>query len=132
MKLWLAHKVSGEDQSKLEEEMKKICFKLREIGVDYYCSFLENEVGNTKSKKELIENAFEKINEFDGTLTIIKSDDLSEGMLIEMGYTIAKGKKLILAIKKGTMEGKYVRVIANQIIEFEDIEDLVSKLEDLD
>jgi nucleoside 2-deoxyribosyltransferase len=131
MKLWLAHKVGGEDYKKLKEEMKKVCGKLQELGIDYYCSFLESEVGTKKSKEELIQNAFRKINEFDGTLAIIKSIDLSEGMLIEIGYTLAKEKNFILAIKKGIMERRYVRVLANKVIEFEDLDDLLSKLEEI-
>ena len=130
MKLWMAHKVSGEDYFRLESEMKKIGSSLEKAGHEPYCSFLKLETNakNKLSKKELIQNAFDKIDEFDGTLAIIKSDDLSEGMLIEMGYTVARRKKLILAIKKEVMENRYVRAIANQIIEFNNLDDLLGKL----
>jgi len=131
MKLWLSHKVSGEDRNQLEKEMRGICIKLEEIGISYYCSFLDVEMRSEKSKKELIENAFGKIGEFDGVLAIVKSEDKSEGMLIEIGYAIAKNKKFILAIKKGIMEERYVRALANQIIEFDNPDDLLNKLEEI-
>ncbi len=127
MKLWLAQRVTGEDHVQLEKEMKKIVSVLEDNGHEPYCSFLDSEM-KKKEKVEKVKNAFMKIDESEGTLAIIKSEDKSEGMLIKMGYTVAKGKKLILVIKKGVMEDKYVRAIASQVIEFDDIDDLVDKL----
>ena len=51
-------------------------------------------------------------------------------MLIEIGYAIAKGKRFILAIKKG-VETTFIREIADKIIEFETLEELYSKLKKL-
>ena len=127
MVFFIAHKVSGEDKEKLEAEMKSFCIALKKSGYDYYCSFLDNEMRNERSKEELINNAFKKIDELDGVLAIIKSEDKSEGMLIELGYAVAKGKKVVLLIKKN-IKSDFIRAIANQIIEFNNLEDTYNKL----
>ena len=127
MKWFIAHKVSGEDYEQLEEEMKQFCSKLTESGHEYYCSFLDRTMRKTESKEEKIKNAFDKIDSLDGILIMIKSDAKSEGMLLEAGYAIAKGKKFVLLIKEGAT-ANYLRALANHVIEFNDNNDLLEKI----
>ena len=59
----------------------------------------------------------------------IKSHEKSEGMLIETGYAFAKKKKIFLVIKEG-IKTTFIHQIANKVIEFKDIEDLLIKLKE--
>jgi len=81
--------------------MTEFCESLESAGHGYYCSFLDKEMRKDIGKQERIENAFKKIDELDGVIALAKSDDKSEGMLLEYGYAAAKGKKIILFIKMG-------------------------------
>ena len=49
-------------------------------------------------------------------------------MLIEIGYALAKKKKIILAMKEG-VNFYFTEDIADKVIEFSDIKDLLIKLE---
>ncbi len=51
-------------------------------------------------------------------------------MLLEIGYALAKKKKFVLAIKEG-VRTVFIREMANQIIEFETLDQLYSKLSKL-
>lgn len=51
-------------------------------------------------------------------------------MLLEIGYALAKKKKIILAIKKD-IETTFIRAMADEVIEFEDVKDLSRKLGEL-
>lgn len=127
MKLFIAHKVSGEDYAKLKRDVIKVCTALREVGHKCYCSFLDGKMRKEANKKIKIENALSKINESDGILAIVKSDEKSEGMLIEVGYAKAKGKKIVLLINKD-INDNYIGAIATKIIEFDELNDVYDKM----
>ena len=57
MKLFIAHKVSGEDYAKLKRDVIKVCTALREVGHKCYCSFLDGKMRKEANKKIKIENS---------------------------------------------------------------------------
>ncbi len=129
MKIFIGQAVSGEDMNKLYEEMEKIYTSLEDH--EYYCTLQEDEKEfQKKNKKEMLNHAFEEIDKADAFLAIVRSERRSEGMLIEIGYVLSKKKKLILAIKKG-VKNTYLRDMAEKVIEFENTDDLIKQLGDL-
>ena len=71
-----------------------------------------------------------ELDDSDCILAFVKSEEKSEGMLIEIGYALAKRKKFILAIKKD-IETTFIKEMADQIIEFEGLNELYNKLSKL-
>ncbi len=132
MKFFIAQRVTGEEKSKLIEECKKIKFILDELGHKVYCTMFEdrNEF-ESKSKKERMEHAFRNIDNSDTLLIIVRNQDKSEGMLMEVGYALGQKKEIILLINKN-VNNTYLRDVADNVIEFEDIEDLHNKLNKLE
>jgi hypothetical protein len=59
----------------------------------------------------------------------VESNEKSEGLLLEAGYAKAQNKKIILAIKKD-VNLRFLRAIADSIVEFEDMNDLKEKMKD--
>jgi len=49
---------------------------------------------------EIIHQAFDEVKKSDAIIALIESEEKSEGMLLEIGYAKAVGKKLIVVIKK--------------------------------
>ena len=96
------------------------------MGIGWYCTFLDENI-REKTRKDYIGNTIETIKGVDGTLAIIKSEEKNEGLLIEVGLIVGMQKKLFLPIRKGVMKGRYVRLLADKIIEFNGIDDLVNK-----
>jgi len=129
MKIHIAYKFTGEDRKKLEKDMKKICSILRNKGHEVFCTLFDNNL--PKLKKELFNNAFNKIDNSEVVLVLIKSEDKSEGLLMEVGYSIANKKRIVLAIKDA-VKNTHLRDLIDEVIEFKDIEDLANKLEEFE
>jgi len=129
MKIFLSYRFTGEDQKELASTIGAVTNSLRENSHEVYCS-LEDE-GWFREKKhtnsEIMEHAFQKINESDLLLAFIRSNDKSEGMLVEIGYAIGKGKRFALALRRGAQTTS-IHEMANPLIEFESIPELCQKL----
>lgn len=128
-KIYLSYKFAGEDKEKLVQTLGRIIKTLRSAGHTVQCSiedeqwFLENKTTN----KDILQHAFEQLDKSDMVLAFIKSNEKSEGMLLEIGYMMAKNKPLVLALKQGVKTG-FLAESANQLIKFDSIDDLCDKL----
>ncbi|MFH1211550.1 MAG: nucleoside 2-deoxyribosyltransferase [Candidatus Woesearchaeota archaeon] len=132
MKVFLSYRFSGEDPEVLRKTIQSICESLKKAGHDPFCSFWEGDFfkENKYSNKQILQHALKELENSDIYLAFIKSEDKSEGMLIEAGYALAKGKKFYLAIKKG-VHTTFIKELADTIIEFENLEELYNKLSKL-
>ena len=128
MRIFIAHKVAGEDPEKLEAIIRNICNALDKSGHNYYCVFLEENKFNGKKKRDIMFHALKQIDKSDAVLVFVNSTEVGEGVLIEIGYTITNKKKIILAINK-INHYSYARDVADKIIEFDDLSSLYNKLE---
>ena len=81
-------------------------------------------------KKDLFLNTLKRLDSAEAILALIKSEEKSEGMLMEIGYAWGRDKKLILAINKD-VKNTHLREFADTIIEFSDINELYEKLKNL-
>jgi nucleoside 2-deoxyribosyltransferase len=129
MKIFLSYRFTGEDPVELQKNLSAIIQTLRGGGYEVYCS-IEDEAWFREKKhtnKEIMEHAFKIIDECDLLLAYIKSDEKSEGMLVEIGYFIGKGKPFALALKRG-VKTTSIAEMAKPLIEFDALEDLCEKL----
>jgi nucleoside 2-deoxyribosyltransferase len=127
----LSFKFTGENMEELTPVLEMIIGQLRTQGHDVYCS-IEDEVWFRErewTNGEIMERAFEKIDASDILFAFVRSEERSEGMLVEIGYALAKGKRLVLAIKEG-VNTTSLKDLAAAIIEFVDTDDLIKKLPD--
>ncbi len=132
MKIFISYKRTGEDPEELKEVIHNIFTNLEKAGHIPFCSFWKDDFfkKNKFTYKQILEYALNELENSDCILAFVKSEDKSEGMLLEIGYALAKKKKLILAIKKD-VRTVFIREMADQIIEFEALDQLYSKLSKL-
>ncbi|MBI5871637.1 hypothetical protein HZB88_00965 [archaeon] len=132
MRIFLSYRFTGEDSVVLKEIIQNICNSLEKAGHSHFCSFWKGDFfnGNKFTHKQILEHALEELEKSDVYLAFIRSEDKSEGMLIEAGYALAKKKKFYLAIKKGVYT-VFLREIADKVIEFEELDKLYEKLSKL-
>jgi nucleoside 2-deoxyribosyltransferase len=128
MKIQLAYRFTGENPEELTEQLKKIKSILENNKHTTYIPVLDPD--RPKEKKALFLNTLKRLDSVDAILALIKSNEKSEGMLMEIGYAWGKNKKLIIAINKD-VKNTHMREFADVIIEFSDINDLYKKLKDL-
>lgn len=131
MKIFIGQAVTGEDLNQLYKEMDQIYLSLDKAGHLHYCTLKENEEEfSKKTKMQMLQHAFNEIDKSDAFLAIVRSEKRSEGLLIEIGWVMAKKKKFILAIKRD-VKNTYLRDLADKVIEFDKIEELTKHLEKL-
>lgn len=132
MRCFISYRFTGEDPKELEETIKHICNLLIKEGHNHYCSFWDSGDNglfkkNKFTNKQILEHALNEIDKADCIIVLIKSEEKSEGMLIEIGYALSKKKKIFLIIKKG-VKTTFVREVADKVIEFDNLKEL-KKLE---
>ena len=130
-KIFLGQAVTGCDFKNLKKESRDIVSLLKEKGHICYCTLCEGDSFQDKSKREILGHAFEIIDDSDIFLAILRNENKSEGMLIEIGYCMAKNKKVILAIHKD-VKGTYLPEMFDEVIVFDDFGDLKNKLKEYD
>lgn len=131
-KFFLSYKFTGEDIAELTETLSKILATLRALGHKVYCS-IEDEKSfqeNLKTNKEILHHTLNHLDDSDLIFAFVRSEQKSEGMLIEVGYALAKGKPFVLAIQNG-IKTTFLTEIANTLIEFESVNDLCEKLKEV-
>lgn len=133
MKVFVAYKYTGEDFGQLQRIIPDICKAIDSSGNGSFCSFFNDDFykENKYTAGQILKYVFTEIEKADCILAFILSPEKSEGMLLEIGYALALGKKFILAIKKD-LKTTFLHEMADQIIEFETIEELNEKLKKLE
>jgi nucleoside 2-deoxyribosyltransferase len=132
MRIFVSYRFTGEDPDQLRTVIHEICSSLENAGHQTFCSFWKGDFykENKFTHKQILNYALDELERSDMYLAFVKSEDKSEGMLIEAGYAIAKNKKVYLAIKKG-IRTTFIREMADKIIEFETLDELYQALNKL-
>lgn len=133
MKIFLSYRFTGEDPAELTVTLGKIMTALRDRGHTVYCS-IEDEAwfrGQKRTNGEIMRHAFDHLDSSDLILALVKSDEKSEGMLVEVGYALGKGKKFALAMKTG-VKTTSIQDMADVLIDFDTIDNLCETLTQID
>lgn len=89
MKIFVGQAVTGEDLELLNTEYTSIKSALERAGHTCYCTLLADRTA-PKEPGEWIHYALEQIDAADAYCAIVRSHKKSEGMLIEVGYVLAR------------------------------------------
>ena len=132
MKIFISYKFAGENPQELEKILLEISNVLEESGHKVYSASKDEDlfIQENFSAKQILNHALTEIDNADCLLVFAKSNEKSEGMLIEIGYALAKNKKIILAIKEN-VNFFFTEDIADEVIEFEDFDNLLNKLKEI-
>ena len=129
MRYYIAYKFLNTDKEMLKKNLG-IISDMIEIEDNTTCIFyrdIQNRWAIQMSIDEVIKQAFVEVKKSDAILAFIESEEKSEWMLLEIGYAKALGKKLLLVIKRW-IHLRFINALADEIIEFESMEDLESKI----
>lgn len=137
--VFVSYRFNGETLENLLAMMDRITESLEQAGFEAHSSLAETRRGFFEQRGmkpgQITQYMCRKLPRHDAMLVIVKSEDKSEGMLLEVGYRNAladhdiKYLPLILAVKEGVHT--CMREIADTILEFKDLDDLCGQLSSL-
>ena len=112
-----------------KNNIEKLCSVVRTAGFEDFCFIrdIENYEKVFDDPKELMRRAKEEIEKSDALL--INITDKPTGRAIEAGIAYSLGKKVIVIMKKGTEVKDTVRGITDEVIEYDEIDDIVPMLQ---
>lgn len=130
MKVFVGQAVTGQDFNMLERDTKKVYSALEKAGYNV-CSNMDKEgKGVVKTAGGWMTSAFEELDKSDIFLAIVRTEHRSEGLLMEIGYCLAKKKEIILAINDN-VKNTYLPEVVSKTLRWKDFDDLLTKLSKL-
>jgi nucleoside 2-deoxyribosyltransferase len=110
-------------------EIEKLCAAVKSAGmVDFsFIRDIENYEKTFDIPKDLWNAALKELERCDALLVDV-SDSPSGGRVVEVGMAYALRKPIFVVLKKGTHLKEFYRGVANLVIEYEEIEDIISPL----
>ncbi|MBL8031800.1 MAG: nucleoside 2-deoxyribosyltransferase [Candidatus Doudnabacteria bacterium] len=128
MKIFISFRYTGETYESLVEFFRPVCDVLESAGHQVFCSLWKEEEYKQKQylPKEILADAFTEMDSCDALLAVVRSNDRSEGMLMELGYALAKQKRVYAAVHSGVVS--YVPDVAYSSARFSTIEELLTIL----
>lgn len=132
MKIYVAFRFTGEDPAVLDKELGIIGEILKESGHEVFCSFWQEKYyqDNNFGNKEIINYSLAQLDASDMLVAYIKSNEKSEGMLLEIGYAVGKGKRVIVLIKEG-VKTNFVTHLASEVIHYEEFSEFETALREV-
>lgn len=132
MRIYFCYKFRNyTNKASLKSKLETISELLERQGHSTYIYWRDNQKWSILSSKEeprsIITKAFYQIRNSDVLFAFTDAQDISEGMLLELGYGYAIGKKIIL-VTVGNSSLRFVTVIANKVIVFDSFGFLIDSL----
>lgn len=130
MKIYIAYKFTGVSMEALNNTVRLIITKLREQGNDVFCN-LERDDFYIKEKctaKQIMDDCFSHLDQCEKLILFVAPNTgMGEGMLIELGYAIAKKKSTLLLLPED-FKSVSAKAVVDDIITYADMSDLTAKL----
>jgi nucleoside 2-deoxyribosyltransferase len=133
MKVFISYRFTGEKLEDLKALLSPIQKALEEKGASAYCNLSDPELEERSKNfapEDYVFDAFKILDTCQMLFVVITSESKSEGMILEVGYAIAKGIPVIVALKEG-VGNTYLPGMARQVIKWSDVDDLKEKIKEV-
>lgn len=132
MKIFISYRFSDIPIEELEKLLNPVCDLFKNHNIQTFCNFYKDrhykENGYTVS--EIMDDCFLMIDQFDIILCLVDTPKQSPGMLLEVGYGLAK-EKLVMVCSRKDCEIDTLCELADENISYENYDDLIYKLKEL-
>lgn len=132
MRTFIAYRFTGESLAELKPMLEGIVEAFSKRGVEAYCSLFDEPDFQEKgyTQRQIFDYTFSVLDDTDFIFVLQMSKAKSEGMLMEIGYCIAKKKPVVLAQKRGITE-TYIHEFADTVVQFNTIDDVLQEIQSL-
>ena len=127
--IMISYKFTGEDIKAIQNLLGIVYEVLTSKGIEYFCnfSFDDHYKDNNYTHGQIMRHCFEELDKTKCLLVLLTSNNKSEGMLMEIGYALAKNKKVIIA-RHRDVHDTYLHDMDLDLIEWDTLEELRVKL----
>lgn len=129
MKYFISYRHTGAEGPELDalQHTLKDAFDTR--GDEFNSTYFDQETFNDSDMDwaQIMCHVLKLIDSMDVLFIVVNSEHKSEGMLIEVGYCLAKNKKIIVA-KDKAVQGLYFPTLITEMFEYDGLQDLHEKI----
>lgn len=132
MKYFISYRHNGAESTRLKLLQQAIRDAFTETQHTFYSTYVHKQYfdSNRLSYTDILLHALHEINGYDRLLVILDSDEKSEGMLIEVGYCLAKSIPIIV-VKNRRVKSHQFPAIADQVVQYDGLTDLRKNIHSL-
>jgi nucleoside 2-deoxyribosyltransferase len=135
MRAFVSYRHTGESEDSIKPLLEAVRETLAARGVSIHNTFFDVREGRFDKPglepKEFMREAFKMMDRSDFLLVLQTSEERSEGMLMEVGYAIAKQLPVVVATRSG-VAGTYLPQMGSLSFQWGDEEQLRDQLGRLD
>jgi len=134
MKAFISYRFTGEKIEDIKALIDPVQTSLKDKGIDAYCNFSDDDLEERSKNFQPQDYVFDAFKIIDGTdllFVILNSESKSEGMILEIGYCIAKKIPVVVAVRDD-IKNTYLPGMANSVIKWGEVSDLVEKISEFD
>lgn len=132
--IFISFGLNGETESDLKSMISPIKEKFSDKGISAYCNLFDEELSKRSvnfKPEDWMHEAFKKLNKAELQFVLLSSEAKDEGMILEIGYAIAKNIPVIVAVKD-SIKDTYLPNMADLVIRWKNIDDLLQQIEKID
>lgn len=129
MKYFISYRHTGAEGPRLDALQQTIKEALDARGDEFYSTYYHQEEFNDDNMtwSEILLKVLSIIDDADALFVLVDSKDISEGMLVEIGYSIGKRQKVIIA-KNSEVRGLRFPDLADKTFEYDSLQVLRDKI----
>lgn len=129
MAYFISYRHTDADPQQLQQLLPAIRDAFTAAGETIYSTYFEDESFRAahSTPAEMMRHAFTKIDELRGLFVIQNSNERSEGMLMEVGYCLAKNYPICVATQQN-VQHTYLPSMVKRHLVYNDIEDLIQQV----
>jgi len=129
MKVFVSYRFSNIKKEDLEKLLDPVCLFFKDINITTFCNFYKDQyyLDNNYSAKEIMTDCFMNIDDSDIILCLVDTEKYSCGMLLEIGYSLANRKNIIVCSRVGC-EIDTLSKMANHNIKYSNYNELLEEI----
>lgn len=129
--MFISYRFSGIPESQLNQLIHPIYSYFRDNNVDIFCNYYRDKfyVDNLWNAKMIMTECFENIDKSHTIICLVDTDKYSCGMLLEIGYALAKNKNIVVC-SRINCEINTLCEMASSNIKYSNYSELLSSLKE--
>lgn len=128
--IFISFGLNGETESNLKNMIAPIKQKFSEKDIEAYCNLFDEELLKRSidfKPEDWMHEAFKELDKAELQFVLLSSEAKDEGMILEIGYAIAKNIPVVVAIKD-SIKDTYIPNMAGFVIKWSDIDNLLEQI----